>query len=97
MHAKSTILTKSRAHYTLPLRQTGQSEREFFQIEPEQVIPILRLLHSEDATKEVAEQMGNIDEESREAADRFRNRRPNLDFTEMGIPIGATLKSTKTD
>ncbi len=67
-------------------------KREFFRIDPEQAIAILKLLHSEDATAEIAAQSTGIDEQSLAAADELRARRPNLDFHEMGIPDGATLE-----
>src|SRR5947208_15988445 len=38
-----------------------------------------------------------IDEQSREAAERLRSRRPNLNFSEMGIPIGAILHSVRNN
>jgi hypothetical protein len=66
-------------------------KREFFRIEPEQAIAILKLLHVEDATAEVAAQTTGIDEQSLAAAEGMRQRRPNLDFHEMGIPNGAVL------
>ena len=68
--------------------------REFFRIDPEQAIAILRLLHTEDATREVEAQRDGVDAESRAAADELRKRRPNLNFEEMGIPIGSLLEST---
>lgn len=66
-------------------------KREFFRIEPEQAIAILKLLHVEDATADVAAQATGIDEQSLAAAEGMRHRRPNLDFHEMGIPNGAVL------
>ncbi|QYX30460.1 GIY-YIG nuclease family protein [Sphaerospermopsis torques-reginae] len=71
-------------------------KREFFQIEPSQAIAILQLLH-EDATKEVVQQPSNIDQQSIAAAQQMKNRRPNLNFEEMGIPIGSELKSVHSD
>jgi hypothetical protein len=71
--------------------------REFFQIDPEQAIAILRLLHIEDATGEVEAQPTGLDEQSLAAADQLRKRRPNLNFDEMGIPTGSELKSTHND
>jgi hypothetical protein len=71
--------------------------REFFRIEPEQAIAILQLLHTEDATGEVAAQPTGVDEQSLAAAEQLRKRRPNLNFEEMGIPIGSQLKSTHND
>lgn len=65
--------------------------REFFRIEPEQAIAILRLLHVEDATAEIARQPVETDAQSLEAAAQLRARRPNLNFEEMGIPMGSEL------
>jgi len=69
-------------------------KREFFKIDPEQAIAILRLLHTEDATTEVALQPTDLDAQSLAAADQLRSRRPNLNFHEMGIPDGSLLQST---
>lgn len=71
--------------------------REFFQMDPEQAIAILRLLHVEEATTEVESQPSPVDEESKTAGERLKSRRPNLNFEEMGIPIGAELRSIQTD
>lgn len=65
--------------------------REFFRIEPEQAIVILRLLHVEDATAEFSDQSGLIDQESLAAAETLRRRRPVLNFVEMGIPLEGRL------
>ncbi len=69
-------------------------KREFFNIEPEQAIAILRLLHTEDATSSISEQANQIDQQSITAAEQLQARRPNLNFDEMAIPIGAELIST---
>lgn len=68
-------------------------KREFFRMEPSQAIAILRLLHQEDATEEVAHQPTGLDEQSIEAAESLRSRRPNLNFSEMGINVGEILHS----
>ena len=68
--------------------------REFFRIEPEQAIAILRLLHTEDATQEVSQQPTGLDQQSIAAAEQLKSRRPNLNFIEMGIPVGSILQST---
>ncbi|MFN5746597.1 MAG: GIY-YIG nuclease family protein [Methylococcaceae bacterium] len=73
------------------------SRREFFEIEVEQAVAILRLLHTEDATSDIAQQPSNVDPGSIEAANVMKARRPNLNFTEMGIPLGAELRSTTSD
>ena len=73
--------------------------REFFQIEPAQAIAILRLLHEEETTDEVNRQPqeGEVDAQSIAAAEQFSKRRPNLNFEEMGIPIGSELVCTAND
>src|SRR5262245_21416238 len=63
-------------------------KREFFQIDPDQAIAILKLLHEEDATAEVAQQPTGLDQQSVAAAGQLQARRPNLNFIEMGIPVG---------
>ena len=68
-------------------------KREFFKIEPEQAIAILKLLHTEDATKEIELQQTSIDHESVIAAEQLKSKRPNMNFIEMGIPVGAQLFS----
>ena len=77
--------------------QRVNPKREFFRIEPEQAIEILKLLNVEDATEEVKADSEGIDDQDKKAAERLRSRRPNLNFEEMGIPVGATLTSTKDD
>lgn len=72
-------------------------KREFFRIEPEQAIVILRLLHTEEATADVNRQPNELDQQSLVAAEQLRARRPNLNFEEMGIPVGAELRSVKVD
>jgi len=72
--------------------------REFFQIEPDQAIAILKLLDTaRDVTSEVAADTEGIDEQDVEAAQRLRRRRPNLNFEELGIAVGSTLRSARND
>lgn len=71
--------------------QRVNARREFFQIDPEQAIAILRLLHVEDATATIELQPDGLDQQDIAAAQSFVARRPNLNFTEMGIPIGSEL------
>ena len=68
-------------------------KREFFSIEPEQAIAILKLLHTEDATVEIEQQPTTLDQESVIAAAQLKSKRPNMNFVEMGIPIGSELLS----
>ena len=67
-------------------------KREFFRIEPDQAIRILELLDVEDATDRVrAEVTAKVGSDEKAASDRYKSRRPALNFEEMGIPIGADL------
>lgn len=66
-------------------------KREYFKIEAEQVIVILKLLHVEDATNEVAAATTDISGEEIAAATLYKAKRPVMNFAEMNIPIGATL------
>ncbi len=72
-------------------------KREFFSINAQQAIAILKLLHVDDATQEI-EAMANADlQEDVQAANLYKARRPNLNFREMGIPFGATLNLIGSD
>ncbi len=73
-------------------------KREFFEIEADQAITILRLLALENVTPQIEkESEQQVDETSREAGKRFREKRPSLNFTEMGIPTGSVLESVHGD
>lgn len=70
-------------------------KREFFEISLEQVKHMFDLIvsdGSEDVSIEASALDTGIDADSKLAADSFkRKRRPNLNFREMGIPVGARL------
>lgn len=67
--------------------------REFFRIDVEQAIAVLRLLHKPDATDELKQQANEVDPESRDAAEKERSRRPNFSFEKMGIHPGSLLQA----
>jgi hypothetical protein len=75
----------------------ANQKREFFNIEPDQAIAILKLLHVEDATAEIEKMQTMIPVEEVEAGKQYKARRPNLNFKEMGISIGSTLHFTESD
>lgn len=70
------------------------SSREFFEIEPERVIAILKLLAVADVTPQVEGYLAeNVSLEEKVSAKKMKaNRRPPMNFIEMGIPIGSTLE-----
>jgi hypothetical protein len=75
--------------------QRVNPKREFFRLEPEQPIAILRLLHVEEATEQLTSQPSDLDDQSLAAAEALRRvRRPKMNFDEMGIPPGSTLISS---
>ncbi len=66
--------------------------REFFKTSAEYVKPILELLKVEDITTNVSKDMNiGINNSEIEALNNFKKRRPQLNFEEMGIPIGSEL------
>lgn len=68
-------------------------KREFFKLEPEQPLAILKLFQKKETTEEVNQVLdAGSTPIDREAGEKLkRQRRPPLDFQEMGIPIGASL------
>ena len=71
--------------------------REFFEIDSGQVEAVLRMWPGgKDVTPEVNMDTDDLDPTDIEAAQRFRRRRPNLNFSEMGIPVESTLIALHT-
>jgi len=85
-----------RALHTAFAPQRINPRREFFRIEPDQAIAILKLLHVEDTTSAIEQQPTTLDQQDLAATTELRRRRPNLDFLEMGIPIGSVLQAADT-
>jgi hypothetical protein len=69
-------------------------KREFFEIEADQAIAIIKLLEIEDVTPKVAKEKEVIDEIERDAGEEYsKKKRPRFNFAEMNIPVGSTLVS----
>lgn len=66
--------------------------REFFRLEVDQPLAILKLLHVHDDTAKVQSEVTEIDAPSLAAAEQQKKRRPNFNFKEMGIPVGSVLQ-----
>lgn len=65
--------------------------REFFKIEAEQAIAILKLLDQKDITPEISKELNsNVSQAEVDSGEKLK-KRPNMNFIEMGIPLGATL------
>jgi hypothetical protein len=66
-------------------------KREFFEIEATQAIAIIKLLQIENVSNLVEQETEVIDQVEIEAGQAFARKRPNFNFTEMGIPVGSEL------
>jgi len=65
--------------------------REYFKIDIEQAIAILKLLGKDDVTPQVNSELNeNVSKAEIESGKKL-NKRPNFNFEEMGIAIGSTL------
>jgi T5orf172 domain len=74
-------------------------KREFFQLEPEQPLAILKLFQKKETTDEVNHVLdGSSTPLDREAGEKLKKqRRPPLDFYVMGIPDGSVLSFHGTE
>ena len=73
-------------------------KREFFKMTIDRVIPLLELFKVEDATNTVENELNqDVSSQEKTAIQEFVKRRPNLNFDEMGIPIGSTLVMDHAD
>ncbi len=75
------------------------SQREFFKVNPEQVIAILKLL---DKSNEITQEVNNEINEDITAADKqvgekLKRKRPPLNFREMGIQTDSLLQYARSD
>lgn len=70
-------------------------KREFFEIEANQAIALIKLLEITNVTPQVVKESEEVDLQSREAAEKLTKKRPNQNFVEMGIPIGSEILSTE--
>lgn len=76
------------------------AQREFFKINPEQAIAILKLLdRGSDITTEISEEINNdLSDVDKEAGELLKRKmRPPLNFKDMGIPFGTRLVFAKGD
>jgi hypothetical protein len=67
-------------------------KREFFEIDPDQAIVILRLFSKKDVSPVISAEINkSVSAVEKEASEHYKKRRPPLNFKQMGIPIGAKL------
>jgi hypothetical protein len=66
--------------------------REFFTIDPDRVIPLLKHLQTDDVTADIIKKINKqIDNTDIESIKNIIKKRPNFNFVEMGIPIGSKI------
>ena len=71
-------------------------KREFFNIEPEQAITLLKLMALEDVTPVIQKEAESVDVEAKASTEKFKKkRRPTLNYFEMGLKEGDCLKFGK--
>jgi len=73
------------------------AKREFFEIEADQAIALLRLMATEDVTPVLQEEAKKVDASTAEASRKLNARRPNLNFKEMGLPVGTEITFNGTE
>ena len=66
--------------------------REFFSIDPDRVIPLLKHLQIDDVTVDIKDKIDKqIDSTDIESIKNIIQKRPKFNFVEMGIPIGSII------
>ena len=66
--------------------------REFFTVEPDRVIPLLKHLQIDDVTIDIKDKIDKqIDNNDIESIKNIIKKRPKFNFVEMGIPIGSKI------
>lgn len=66
--------------------------REFFKIEPERVVAVLKLVSQGDVTSLVESSIdAELTPQDKAAGEMLKKRRPKLDFHKLNIPTGAEL------
>ena len=69
-------------------------KREFFKMDPERAVDLLRIIGSEDVTPKVVNEANDaLQKEEKDAVIELRKRRPNLNFRVMGIQPGSILNA----
>jgi len=69
--------------------------REFFKIEAERVIAVLKLLKVDDITVQFEQKLeADVEAADKQSAENLKNaKRPKMNFHELGIPNGSVLVS----
>lgn len=89
---KSDCAKIEKALHTAFEPQRINANREFFKIQVEQAKAILELFHHTDVTEEVTDEIQNdLTDDDKAAAIKAKQKRPALNFYEMGMQKGDIL------
>jgi len=89
---KSDCLKIEKALHTAFEPQRINANREFFRINVEQAKAILELFHHTDITEEVSDEIQNdLTDDDKAASVKAQQKRPPLNFFEMGLQKGDKL------
>ena len=75
----------------------SNTRREFFKIEPEQARAILELIKIEDVTPQETDSTQDTEGIDSASVHEVSGRRPNVNFGDLRIPVGAELKFTRKE
>ncbi len=90
---KSDCVKIEKALHTAFEPQRINANREFFRIQVEQAKAILELYHHTDVTEEVTDEIQNdLTDDDKVASIKAQQKRPALNFYEMGLHKGDILK-----
>ena len=89
---KDSSAVRRALHFALGKSRVNPN-REFFEIEPERVIAILKLLQVDDVTVAFEKELdADVTAEEKASAEVAKvKRRPRIDYHELGIPNGSVL------
>ncbi len=90
---KTDCLKIEKALHTAFEPQRINANREFFRIQVSQARAILELFHHTDVTEDVTDEIENdLTEDDKAASVKAQQKRPPLNFFEMGLQKGDVLK-----
>ena len=93
---KDTLQVERALHFAFGPNRLNLN-REFFEIDAEQAKVILDLIKIDDVTPGVEQDTKNIDPLDKNASEKFKSRRPYLNFGDLGIPLGSVLTFSRDE
>jgi len=93
-HVKNATEVEDALHIAFGIHRINPN-REFFKIEPERVIAVLKLLKVDEITEQFEQSIeSDITEADKQSAQTLKDsKRPRMNFHQLGIPNGSILVS----